>query len=179
MPKYWKFLVPLLLLVVATSLWAQESVRGNGLNDPLLDKLVGDWSVERKFGNGYRAKNLVHGEWVLQHQFVELHYRDTASPPAYEALVLIGYDDVGKRYICHWADNFGGAFSGDGYAPRDEGASALEFKFDYHNGQLENRFAFDPRSGGWTSTIRQTEKGEWKLFCRDRFVRVMAGDGKQ
>ena len=179
MTKYPKSFAALLLLIAVTSLPAQEATRSKALNDPLLDKLIGDWKVERKFGNGRAAKNLVHGEWVLKHQFVELHYHDTATPPAYEAIVLIGYDDVGKRYICHWADSFGGAFSGDGFAPRDEGSNALDFKFESHDGQLENRFAFNPQSGVWTSSMRQTEKGEWKLFCRDQFVRAMNTDPRQ
>lgn len=179
MIKYRKLFVVLLLVMVATSLWAQESIGGKGLYDPLLDKLVGDWNVERKFGNGHTAKNFVHGEWVLKHQFVELHYRDTTAPSAYEAIVLIGYDDIGKRYICHWADNFGGAYSGDGFSPRDEGSNAMQFQFEFHHGQLENRFAFDPQSDAWTSTIRQTEKGKWKVFCRDQFIRTVQGDAKR
>jgi hypothetical protein len=168
----------LLFLIAAAALSAQESSRSNGLNDPLLDKLVGDWNVERAFGNGQTAKNLAHGEWVLQHHFIELHYRDTATPPAYEAMVLIGYDNIGKRYICHWADNFGGAYSSEGFAPRDRGSNVLDFKFESHDGQIENRFAFDPQSGAWTSTIRQTEKGEWKFFCRDQFGRTVQGDAR-
>jgi hypothetical protein len=99
-----EFSVILLWLIAAGLLHGQDSPRGKGLNDPLLDKLVGDWKVERKLGSGRTAENLVHVEWVLQHQFVELHYRDVAAPPKYEAIVLIGYDGIGKRYICHWAD---------------------------------------------------------------------------
>src|SRR5439155_26544545 len=57
-----------LLLILAAPLYAQDSTRGKGLKDPLLDKLVGDWKVERKFGSGRTAENLVHAEWVLQHQ---------------------------------------------------------------------------------------------------------------
>src|SRR4029453_12606990 len=106
------------LLLVATFLYAQDSAGGKALNDPLLDKLIGDWNVERKFGNGRTAKNVVHGEWVLQHQFVELHYRDAALSPNYEAIVLIGYDDIANHYICHWADKFGGSYSVDGFGPR-------------------------------------------------------------
>lgn len=172
-------LLVLLILIAGVPLHAQESSRGKGLNDPLLDKLVGDWNVERTFGNGRAAKNFVHGEWVLQHHFVELHYRDTATPSAYEAIALIGYDNIGKRYICHWADNFGGAYSDDGFALRDEGSNALDFKFESHNGQIENRFVFDPQSGAWTSTIQQTEKDKWKLFCRDQFVRTIQGNARQ
>jgi hypothetical protein len=88
--------------------------------------------------------------------------------------VLIGYDDIGKHYICHWADNFGGAYSADGFASCDEASNAMEFKSEFHDGQLTNRFAFDPQLGMWTSTIRQVEKGEWKLFCQDKFTRADA-----
>ena len=163
-----------MLLIFAAPLCAQDSPRGKALNDALLDKLVGDWNVERKFGNGRTRKNLVQVAWVLQHQFVELRYRDAAAPPTYEAIVLIGYDDIGKRYICHWADNFGGAYSADGFAARDEASKAMEFKFEFHDGELTNRFAFDPQSNTWTSTIRQSETGEWKLFCEDKFTRAGA-----
>jgi len=153
---------------------AEQNESGKQLNDPLLDKLVGDWTVERKFPSGRTSKNLVHVEWVLHHQFVELHYRDVASPPAYEAKVLIGYDSIGKRYICHWADSFGGEYSADGFAPRVEGSNAMEFKFTFHDGELTNRYALDPKSGNWTSIIRQVERGEWKLFCEDSFTRAPA-----
>jgi hypothetical protein len=165
-------------LFILSALWsatvalsvAKEPGSAKGLSDPLLDRLVGDWKVERKFPSGRTAINTVHVEWVLQHQFVELHYRDAGIPPTYEAKILIGYDAVGKRYICHWADSFGGDYSADGFAPREEGA--IEFKFTFHDGELTNRYSFDPRNGSWTSTIRQVEKGEWKLFCEDTFTRA-------
>jgi hypothetical protein len=144
--------------------------RGKPLNDPLLDKLVGDWNLERRFGSGKIARNTVHIEWVLQHQFIELHYRDVAEPAMYEAIVLIGYDQIAKRYVCHWTDNFGADGSADGWARRDEGSDAIEFKFTPPDGDLTNRFAFDPKTGVWTSMIRQVEKGEWKIFCEDTFT---------
>ena len=174
-----KLRIAVLLLIFAVPLPGQDSTRGKALNDALLDKLVGDWNVELKFGNGRTAKNLVHVEWVLQHKFVELHYRDAAAPPKYEAIVLIGYDGIGKRYLCHWADNFGGDYSADGFAARDEASNAMEFKFEFHDGQLTNRFAFDPESNTWTSTIRQSEKGEWKLFCEGKFTRDARDGAKQ
>jgi hypothetical protein len=159
-----------LLLVLTASVRAQDSAQVKALDDPLLDKLIGDWNVERKFPSGRTARNVVHVDWVLQHQFVQLHYRDTATPPQYEALVLIGFDHIGNHYIAHWADRFGGDYSADGFAPRDEESNVMEFKFELHGDQLTNRFAFDPQSGSWTSTIRQTEKGEWTLFCEDKFT---------
>lgn len=172
--RNYKIYLALCLLGLLAPLPAQDSNSDKRLNDSLLDKLVGDWNVERKFPSGRTAKNFVHVEWVLQHEFVELHYKDVAAPSQYEALVLIGYDRIAKHYICHWADVFGGDYSTDGFAPRDQASNAMEFKFSFHDGELKNRFAFDPASGAWTSTIRQTEKGEWKLFCEDKFTRAVA-----
>jgi hypothetical protein len=53
----------------------------------------------------------------------------------------------------------------------------MEFRFEFHDGPVTNRFAFDPSSGTWTSTIRQMQKGEWKLFCEDKFTRLAPVDG--
>jgi hypothetical protein len=165
-------IIAALLLTIPGRVTGEGTTRGKGLNDPLLDKLVGDWNLERKFPGGRTAKNVVHVEWVLQHQFVELHYRDVVTPPAYEAIVLIGYDSVNKCYVCHWTDNFGADNSAEGLAPREEGSNAIEFTFTFHDGgELINRFAFDPKIIRWVSTIRQTEKGEWKTFCEDTFTR--------
>jgi hypothetical protein len=163
-------LLVVLTLTMASSLFAQKQTRDTGLNDPLLDRLIGDWSVQRKFANGRAAKSTTHAEWVLKHHFVQLHYGGAVKRSAYEAIVLIGYDDVKKSYICHWADTFGGAYSGDGFAPRNEGSNVMVFEFQDPDGGIENRYEFDQQSGSWTSTIRQMENGEWKLFCRDKFV---------
>jgi hypothetical protein len=88
--------------------------------------------------------------------------------------MLIGYDQIDKRCIGHWADIFGGDYSTDGFASRDDGSNAIEFKFSFHDGELTNRYAFDPQSGTWTSTIREVGKGEWKLFCEHTFTRAGA-----
>src|SRR3954471_10882296 len=161
----------LLVALCTGSIRAEDPGPDKQLNDPLLENLIGDWKVERTFPSGRKSSNTVHGEWVLQHHFVQLHYRDVATPPHYEAIILIGFDRIANRYIVHWSDVYGGSYSTDGFAPRDEKSNALEFNFTFHDGPLTNRYAFDVQSGTWTSTIRQSEKGEWKLFCEDKFTR--------
>src|SRR6266446_511038 len=61
------------------------------LKDPFLDNFVGDWSVARKMGNGRTIESIVRGEWVLKHQFIQLHYGAGEKAPEYEALVFIGF----------------------------------------------------------------------------------------
>jgi hypothetical protein len=51
-------------------------------------------------------------------QFLQIHMKDVADPPAYEALVLIGYAHADKRYVAHWCDTYGGKFSAVGHGRR-------------------------------------------------------------
>ena len=84
------------------------------LKDPFLDNFVSDWNVVRKMGNSRTIEGSVRGEWVLKHQFIQLHYGAGEKEPEYEALVFIGFDEVTKNYVCHWLDVFGGRYSGVG-----------------------------------------------------------------
>ena len=144
--------------------------RGGQFSDPLLDHLLGDWHVIRRFGSGRTVENMVHVEWVLNHQFLQLHYLDLAEPPHYEAMVFIGYDTAQHHYICHWLDSLGGGFSALGDGQRDAAGQSIEFTFNYPEGKLTNRFSFDPAAQTWTSLMRQQEKAQWKLFAEDKFT---------
>jgi hypothetical protein len=159
-----------IVILVGTALATERTA----FHDALLDNLVGDWHVERKFGDGRTAENTLHAEWMLDHQFIELHYRDVATPPKYEAIVFIGYDAEEQRYVCHWIDNFGGQFSALGHGKIDNEKRAIEFTFDYKDGPFTNKFSFDPATKTWISRMRQRDKGEWKLFTEDKFTRIEA-----
>lgn len=163
----------LMFLLLLGSAVAAESDPGRGeFRDAFLDNLVGDWHVERKFGNGRTAENTLRAEWVLGHHFIELHYRDVATPPKYEAMVFVGFDKAQQCYVCHWIDVFGGQFSAFGRGKIDNAKRAIEFTFDYRDGPLTNKFSFDPATKTWISLMRQQEKGEWKLFAEDKFTRA-------
>jgi hypothetical protein len=124
------------------------------LKDPFLDNFVGDWSVARTMSNGRNVETAVHGEWVLKHQFIQLHYGWGGPEPKYEALVFIVFDEEGKSYVCHWLDIFGGHFSGVGRGKLDPNLLRIEFRFDSKDGSLTNKFGFDPEAKSWTSLIR-------------------------
>ena len=163
----------LIFMAIATSsLLAQEDGRDHPFHDALLDNLVGDWHVEVKFGSGRMADNTMHAEWVLSHQFLLLHYRDTATPPKYEAMVFVGYDNASERYVAHWIDTFGGRFSETlGYGKLDEGKHAIRFIFEYPDGPFDNTFTFDPEAKTWISLMRQKVKGQWSTFAENKFSR--------
>jgi hypothetical protein len=141
------------------------------LQDRFLDNFVGNWSVERKIGKGQVQQTSVRCEWVLNHQFIEFHYGSADVKSEYEAFVFIGFDDAAKSYVCHWVDVFGARYSARGYGKIDNDLGAIEFRFDSKEGELTNKFTFDPQTKTWTSLIRQTEKGEWKTFAEEKWTK--------
>jgi hypothetical protein len=135
------------------------------LQDDCLDHLVGDWRITRSI-RGTTAENTMEARWVLAHQFVQMHRIDVKRPPAYEAIVLIGYDAEKKRYIAHWCDTFGGAYSGDGFGIR--AGNAVEFRFDYADGPFFNTFTWHRASSTWTFRGENgAADGSRKLFMED------------
>jgi len=155
-------------LLIATSFTPAQGPPP-ALQDRFLDNFVGEWRVERKFGNGRTAETSVRAEWVLKHQFIELHYGYADAKPEYEAIVFIGFDDAAKNYICHWVDVFGAKDSELGRGKIDEKLLGIEFKFG--KGELTNKFTFDPQTKTWTSLIRQIENGEWKTFAEEKWTK--------
>ncbi len=158
----------LLLFITVATLVAGPTPE---LKDPFLDNFVGDWSVARKMSNGHTIESTVHSEWVLKHQFIQLHYGAGEKAPEYEALVFIGFDDAAKSYVCHWIDVFGGHYSGVGRGRLDPNLLGIEFRFDSKEGSLTNKFLFDPETKSWTSLIRQEENGQWKTFAEEKWTR--------
>jgi len=162
--------VAFLVLAFVSSAQAEEPQDGRDhpLQDAFLDGLVGDWQVVRLMKNR-TTENAVHAEWVLNHQFLRLHYRDVGTPSKYEAMVFIGYDNARKHYVVHWIDVFGGHFSQTlGSGKRD--GNALAITFNYPDGEFQNTFTFAPKERTWSSLMRQKDKsGEWSTFAEDRF----------
>ena len=171
-----RFPLFIVLPLFAVTMSAQSPTPSDGrdvkFEDPLFDKLVGNWRVVRKFGDGRTAENTVRVGWVLNHQFLELHYLDVATPPQYEAMAFIGFDHKMSRYVLHWLDIFGGRASEViGYGTLDEAAHSLYFTFNTPDGgQFMNVYAFDPATKNWTSVMRQKSKGPWSLFAEDKFT---------
>jgi hypothetical protein len=175
MPVMKRFCVFAALSLVAGTMSAQSPSPSDGreakFEDSLLDKLVGNWHVVRKFGTGRTAENTVRVGWVMNHQFLELHYLDVATPPQYEAMAFIGFDQKTSRYVLHWLDVFGGRASEViGYGTLDEAAHTIYFTFNNPDGQFMNAYAFDPATKNWTSVMRQKSKGPWSLFAEDKFT---------
>jgi hypothetical protein len=142
------------------------------VEDPFLDNLVGRWDIERKMRSTV-VHNSLDVEWVLQHRFVRLHMKDLADPPKYEAIVLIGFDPAGGRYVAHWTDNFGAQYSAIGYGKRS--GDTVEFVFQYPDGPFYNTFTWNPASGTWKMLLENGgSDGKRSFFAEDTARRVDA-----
>jgi hypothetical protein len=137
--------------------------------DDFIENLVGQWKLTRKV-RGTEVHNTVKAEWVLNHQFLQIHMKDVANPPTYEALVLIGYSYADKQYIAHWCDTFGGKFSAVGHGKRN--GDSIEFEFKYPDGPFYNTFTWDSKAKGWTCRLEtQGKDGKRALFAEDTLWR--------
>ena len=161
-----------LCLLSATNLAGQEALDGRHrvFRDELLENLVGSWKLTRKI-RGQTVENTVKVEWVLNHQFIQIHMKDVNNPPAYEAMVFIGYDNTSERYVAHWLDVFGGRFSETlGYGVR--AGNSIKFVFEYPDGPFHNTSTWDQEAKSWTFLARTKDKtGKWVVFAEDNLRR--------
>src|SRR5262245_28148153 len=70
-------------------------------DDAFLDGLVGVWRVDGGLG-GQPAHYRAVGRRILAGAWLEFSLIDTASPPGYQADVLISADNHAHDYVAHW-----------------------------------------------------------------------------
>ena len=159
-------------LLSAPAAFAEEPSRALGgaslERSPLAD-LIGDWDMRGRVG-GSAVTYSAHAEWALAGAFLRLELTDTAKPPAYQAAVFIGWDEVSERFVCHWLDGFGarpsqtlgyGVWAGD----------ALTLVFEYPDGPFRTTFARVSEKR-WRVEMRTKEgRGPWQTFAEYTLVR--------
>jgi hypothetical protein len=106
-------------------------------------KMVGHWTMNGTL-MGQPTTRTVQAKWVLNHQFLGTHEWGPPDPktgkPQYEAMPVIGYDNMSERYVAHWIDVFGGRFSETlGYGKHV--GNEIDFIFEYPDGQVEGMLA--------------------------------------
>lgn len=141
---------------------------GTIMNDPLLDRMIGHWTM-----SGMMVDRPVHqtvdAKWILGHQFLQIHEMGAIDPktgkPEYEAMPLIGYDNMSERYVAHWVDVFGGRWSETlGYGKRN--GDEIDFVFEYPDGPFHTDFIWNAKAGTWRWRMTQkTAEGKWAGFA--------------
>ena len=138
-------------------------------DDGLIEHLAGSWRLTRRMRDR-EVENTVSATWVLERRFLQVHMTDTADPPDYEAIVMVGRNDADGRYVAYWCDTFGGRFSAAGAGTRS--GDAVEFVFQYPEGPFFNTFTRDPATGTWTFRMETPGDGGTRaLFAEDTLRR--------
>ena len=153
----------ILIFSMLAALVAQDQPP-KAFDDALLDKMTGAWTLTGTLVN-QNATHSVTARWILNHQFLEIHEKDAAAQPAYEAIALVGWDAVSERYVAHWIDIFGGRMSETiGYGIRS--GDRIEFRFEYPDGPFLTTFTWSPEQHGWRWLMRTKNKsGQWEEFA--------------
>ena len=177
--RFYLFVILISALITCakiTSTQGQEPPDGYSkiFHDEFLNNLAGDWKLTRKI-HGQTSQSEVHAEWVLNHQFLLIHMKETSEPSQYEAMVYIGYDNTSERYVAHWIDVGGGRFSETlGYGTRD--GNSIKFNFEYPDGPFHNTFIWHPETKSWVSLMEhKDQRGKWVNFAEDMFRRRILG----
>jgi hypothetical protein len=90
---------------------------------------------------------------------------DVSIPPGYEARVFVGVDPDENRYIAHWMDNFGAAYS----IPHAVGGAqgdTIVLTFAYDAGPFRDTFSYDRKADRWHFLLESSDSaGVWKRFA--------------
>ncbi len=147
----------LLALVPAVEAGAPEGTR-------YLAQLQGPWSMTGEV-MGKPVSYAARGRWQLNGAWLEFAMTDSATPPAYEARLYLGYDGRAHDFIAHWLDRFGAA------GARVVGTGTLEGRtltivFPYAQGTFRDTLTLDPQGSSGTLLLEQQGKdGQWSRFA--------------
>jgi len=168
-------LFPLFIFCSVVSVVIGQSDKG-----PLFDQMVGDWVLQGMIG-GKDTVHDVHAQWVLNHEYVELHEtsreKNGSGAPSYEAIVYIAWDSKAGEYSCLWLDSTaGGALSAEGIKRIGRGkpeGDRIPFIFNISaNENLRNTFIYEKSTSTWQWTIDDDKAGKVEQFAKVRLTKA-------
>jgi hypothetical protein len=159
--------IVLLSLLAALPATAQQS----GLQDPLLDQLVGRWIMTGTIA-GAEVTHDVDAGWVLGHNYLRIgdisREMTAAGAPEYEAIVFIGWDATRAEYDCLWLDvTGGGGLTGEGIGRGTRAGDDIPFVFALPDGSvIYNTFVYRRATDSWEWHIDNESDGKRTPFAR-------------
>ncbi len=161
-----------LLFLSSFSASAQEPTR----NDPLLDRLAGSWILQGTIA-GHQTTHDIESEWVLNHEYLRLHEtsreKNAKGQPAYEAIILIEWNEPSSEYKCLWLDSTGGGGLSAPIAQGKRGNDEITFFFrdkDKDSG-VDTTFAYSKGTDTWSWLIDNEDGGKRTSFARVKLTR--------
>ena len=165
-----KTLICLALLLLALPAAAAQPHLGQ--RGTLLDRFAGQWVLTGTIA-GQQTTHDVTAEWVLDQHYLRFHElaRETdpvTGGPAYEAIVILGWDEPTEGLACLWLDSTGGGGLTNGvigYAVPDDETLAWVFAGGDDEGVIHNTWTYDRAADTWSWTIDIERGGEQSNFA--------------
>lgn len=159
-------------VLISFSALAQPST----FQDPLLDHMIGKWVLQGTIAGRNTTHDIV-SEWVLGHQYMRIQEvsreKDARNQPAYEAIILIGWDPQSSQYTCLWLDNTGAwDFTSQAIGRAKRSGDAVTFRFGSNDGSSVNTtFSYNKNADAWQWSIDNETGGKIQAFARVRLTR--------
>ena len=162
----------LFIIFVSINIFGQQTT----FQDSLLERMIGNWTLKGIID----SKETTHDvaiSWILGHQYLQIseisHELNSYAKPAYEALVLIGWDLKLNQYSCLWLDvTSGGGLSAQPFAHAERKADKIAFLFKVNDGSaFHTSFVYDRKSDSWQWLMDGEEKGKMQPFARVKLVK--------
>lgn len=142
----------------------------------LLNHLAGTWILRGTIA-GKPTTHDVQAEWVLNHEYLELHEisreKNAAGSPAYEAIIYIGWDAKAQQYVCLWLDSTSGDGLSSGIIARASLAGeSIPFLFTLSpSDQIHTTFSYDKAADAWQWLIDNVDNGRTQHFANVTLAR--------
>jgi hypothetical protein len=168
--------VAIFFLASIILLWLPAFSQQTTFQDPLLDHMIGKWVLKGTI-EGSVTTHDIDAEWVLGHQYVQLHEvsreKDAKGQAAYEAIVFIGWDQPSSQYACLWLDTTGGGgLTGQAIGHAKRSGDEIAFLFKAGDGSLfHTTFAYNKSTDTWQWLMDGEEKGKLQPFARVKLTR--------
>jgi len=145
-----------------------------GQRGTVLDHFVGEWVMTGTIA-GQKTTHDVTAEWILEQHYLRFHElaRETdpaTGKPAYEAIVILGWDEPTASLACLWLDTTGGGGLTNGIIGRaDPGGDTLAWIFtggEDGGGVIHNTWTYDRAANAWSWTIDIERGGQRSNFAQ-------------
>lgn len=164
-----KIILKIFLFVglVSSSVSAQRTT----FLDTLFDHLIGKWVLQGTIAGKETTHDII-AEWVLGHQYMQLHEisreKNATGEAIYEAIVYIDWDQPSSRYTCLWLDvTGGGGLSAQAIGRAERNGDKIPFVFkDSDGSSFHTTFAYDRSTDTWQWLMDNEENGKLQPFAR-------------
>jgi len=168
-----------LALCLSLASYSSFASAQNQAHDPstLLNHLAGNWLLKGMIA-GKQTTHDIQAQWVLHHEYLQLHEvsreKDVHGQPAYEAIILLSWDEKLNQYACLWLDSTaGGALTSNVTCRAAPSGDSIPFIFAISPSEsIHTTFTYRKTSDTWQWLIDNVANAKSERFAAVELFRV-------